>query len=367
MKVTFFNYQHLYSSDKENFDIIFSDIGSRGAFIMQNDLVEFEIEIAKFSACKYAIGVGNATDALEILLQASGIGAGDEVIFCSHTMVATSSAIYMSGATPVPVEAGNDHLIDPKAIELAITPKTKAIMPTQLNGRTANMDEIQKIADENELLIIEDSAQALGSTYKGTHAGTFGVGGCISFYPAKVLGCFGDGGMILTNSTEINEKARLIRDHGRDPVTGDIVLWGRNSRLDNLQAAILKYQFINYEHTIARRRELATMYHENLMDTSELILPPPPSNCSDHFDVFQNYEIEAKNRDNLKLYLSNNGVGTIIQWGGKAVHQFPKLGFDVSLPFTEKLFERMLLLPLNMSLSNNDVIYVCDTIKSFYK
>ena len=367
MKIPFFNYQHLYTSDKENFDKIFSDVSSRGAFIMQNDLLDFEKEIALFCKCNYAIGIGNATDALEILLQASGIGEGDEVIFCSHTMVATASAIYMSGAKPVPVEAGYDHLIDPKAIELAITPKTKAIMPTQLNGRTANMDEISKIAKENELLIIEDSAQALGSTYKGNHAGTFGVGGCISFYPAKVLGCFGDGGMILTNSTEINEKTRLIRDHGRDPVTGDVVLWGRNSRLDNLQATILKYQFQNYNKTILIRREMAILYQEQLGEMQELILPPAPSSISDHFDVFQNYEIEATNRDELKQYLSENGIGTLIQWGGKAVHQFPKLGFNVSLPYTERLFERMLMLPLNLSLSNDDILYVCETIKSFYR
>nr|NQU93076.1 aminotransferase class V-fold PLP-dependent enzyme [Bacteroidota bacterium] len=226
--IPFFNYPHLFSSSKENFMKIFYEIGNRGAFIMQNDLAEFESEMEKFCECKFAIGVGNATDALEILIQASEITKGDEVIFSSHTMIATASAIYLNGATPIPVEAGYDHLIDPESIKKAITSKTKAIITTQLNGRTSNMDIIQSIAKENDLVIIEDSAQALGSKFKEIHAGTFGIGGCISFYPAKVLGCFGDGGMILTNSEIINNKARLIRDHGRDPKTGDVVMWGRN-------------------------------------------------------------------------------------------------------------------------------------------
>ena len=142
--------------------------------------------MAEFSGAKYSIGVGNATDALELLIVAAGVGSGDEVIFCSHTMVATASAIHMSGAIPVPVDAGLDHLIDPLSIERAITSKTKAILPTHLNGRTCNMDAILEIANKHDLLIFEDSAQALGSRYKGRHAGTFGVGGCISFYPAKI-------------------------------------------------------------------------------------------------------------------------------------------------------------------------------------
>jgi len=367
MRVPFFDYKHLFSSDKNKFLKAFEEICNRGAFIMQDDLSEFEQEIANFCGCNYAVGVGNATDALEILIQAAGIGKGDEVIFCSHTMVATASAIYINGAKPIPVEAGSDHLIDPVSIEQAINSNTMCIMPTQLNGRTANMDEICRIADEYDLLIIEDSAQALGSKYKGKNAGTFGIGGCISFYPAKLLGCFGDGGMILTNSEDINDKVRLIRDHGRDPKTGEVVLWGRNSRLDNLQAALLRYQFKNYKQTIARRRQLAALYHENLMNVMAIILPPPPNGDSDHFDVYQNYEIEAERRDELKTYLFENGIGTLIQWGGKAVHQSSKLGFNVSLPYTEKLFDRMLMLPLNTSLSDDDVLYVCEKVKEFYK
>ena len=364
--VPFFNYSHVFTSQEEKFISIMRGVGERGAFIMQEDLKQFENNIAEFCRVKYAVGVANATDALEMLVSACDIGNGDEVIFCSHTMMATASAIHINGATPVPVEAGWDHLIDPDSIRKAVTARTKAIMPTQLNGRVANMGDICKIAEDHGLLIVEDSAQALGAKFKNQAAGTFGVGGCISFYPAKILGCFGDGGMILCNDENIYNKLMLMRDHGRDPINGDVVLWGRNSRLDNLQAAFLDCQFDNYSSTIMRRREIAAQYNRQLVEIDKLVLPPAPVEGQDHYDVFQNYEIEAENRDDLKLFLSENGIGTLIQWGGKAVHQFKKLGFSQSLPFTESLMSRMLMLPINMSITDGEVEYVSDKVREFY-
>ncbi len=365
-QVPFFNYSFVFETQKKQFLACLDDVGSRGAFIMQKDLLDFEQHLADYSGAKYAVGVGNATDGLEMLLVAGGVGPGDEVIFCSHTMVATASAIHVSGAVPVPVEAGADHLLNPEAIEKAITSKTKAIMPTQLNGRTCDMDAVNAIVNKHGLLVFEDSAQALGSKFKGRCAGTFGVGGCISFYPAKILGCLGDGGAVLCNDRDIYDKLLLLRDHGRNPETGDVDLWGRNSRLDNLQAAFLDLQFQNYDDVIKRRRTIAAIYQERLGRFGQLVLPPAPGYDPDHFDVFQNYEIEAEKRDELKVYLAENGVGTLIQWGGKAVHQFKKLGFTQSLPFTERLFTRMLMLPLNMSLTDEDVHYVSDCINKFY-
>ena len=365
--VPFFNYSFLFESQKEHFLKSFQEVGARGAFITQRDLSDFEQHLAEFSGAKYAVGVANATDALEMLIAAAGIGSGDEVIFCSHTMVATASAIHVNGAIPVPVEARADHLIDPTSIEQAITLRTKAIMPTQLNGRTCDMAIVQKIADKHNLLIFEDSAQALGSRFKGRHAGTFGVGGCISFYPAKILGCLGDGGAVLCNDREIYDKIMLMRDHGRNYETGDIDLWGRNSRLDNLQAAFLDLQFKEYDQVITRRRNIAEIYQKRLGNLEQLILPPAPDSAPDHFDVFQNYEIEAERRDELKEYLAEQGIGTLIQWGGKAVHQFEKLGFVQSLPYTEMLFEKILMIPMNLSLSDDDVHYVADRIIAFYQ
>ena len=364
MNIPFFNYQSLFKQHEKIFIEIFSDIGRRGAYIMQKDLSDFEANIEKYTGIKHAIGVANATDAMQLLLKAGGIGVGDEVIFCSHTMIATASAIAFTGATPIPVEAGTDHLIDPDSIIKAITSRTKAIMPTQLNGRVADMDKILGIAEEYGLQIYEDSAQALGAKYKGQCAGSFGLGGCISFYPAKTLGCFGDGGMVLTNDEDIYHKIKLMRDHGRGE-DGNVSFWGFNSRLDNLQAAILNFFFQSYDKTIDRRRNIADLYHGELNGIGELSLPPATNSDNNYFDIYQNYEIEVEKRDKLKNYLADKGVGTLIQWGGKAVHEFRDLGFNQSLPFTEKIMRNSLMLPLNMTVTNDEVKYICKCVRSF--
>tara|TARA_B100000579_G_scaffold389110_1_gene362691 strand:+ start:475 stop:1596 length:1122 start_codon:yes stop_codon:yes gene_type:complete len=366
MNIPFFDYPDVYLKYREKILDIVDNVGIRGAFIMQQDLDEFETNISKYTNSKYAIGVANATDALEMLVKAAGIGSGDEVIISSHTMIATASAIAVNGAKPIPVDCGEDHLIDPNVIEKHITPNTKCIMPTQLNGRTSNMDRITEIANDNDLVIIEDSAQALGSKYNGISAGTFGIGGCISFYPAKVLGCLGDGGMILCQDGDLYEKLRCMRDHGRQENSGNILFWGRNSRLDNLQAAILNCVFNDYNKIVKRRRYIANLYYENLNTVDELLLPPSAKSDVKHYDIFQNYEIEAENRDLLKDYLFTNGIGTLIQWGGKAVHQFKNLGMNSDLPYTDKVFEKLLMLPINMTITDDEVLYVCDIIKKFY-
>jgi dTDP-4-amino-4,6-dideoxygalactose transaminase len=363
--VPFFNYPHVFLSQEEQLTALFTDVCRRGAFIQQRDLEDFERNLAAYVGVKYVVGMANATDALHLALRAVGIGPGDEVIFSSHTMVATAASIHYAGATPVPVECGPDHLMDPKSAETAITSRTRAIMPTQLNGRTNNMDALQTLADKHGLLIVEDAAQALGSKFRGRSAGTFGAASAISFYPAKTLGCFGDGGCAMTNDDEVYRKLLLLRDHGRD-ASGDVVLWGLNSRLDNLQAAFLDFKLKDYDRQIARRREIASLYQAELGFIPALRLPPAPDADPDHFDIFQNYEIEAERRDELRTFLKEQGVGTLIQWGGKAVHQNPKLGFSQPLPFTDELFKRLLMLPMNTSLHDDDVNYVCDCIREFY-
>ena len=170
----------------------------------------------------------------------------------------------------------------------------------------------------------------------------------------------------MCNDDEVHKNVRLLRDHGRD-TSGDVVIWGLNSRLDNLQAAILLHSFRYYDEVIKRRREVARRYHEVLNELEEVTLPPAPEDDSDHFDVYQNYEIEAEDRDNLKIYLEKNEVGTLVQWGGKAVHEFRKLGFAQRLPNTERLFKKMIMLPLNMSITNEQVDYVCENIFKFYR
>ena len=281
-------------------------------------------------------------------------------------MIATASAIITAGGTPVPVDIGEDNLIDVDAVASAVTKNTVGISPTQLNGRTCDMESIMDIAKSKGLCVVEDAAQALGSKFKNQSAGTFGDAGSFSFFPAKVLGALGDGGGVVTNKKEIYEKIFQLHDHGRDP-QGEVQSWGRNSRLDNLQAAILNKRFERYEKVIKRRREIASIYNEQLSIIEEINLPPAPVENGDHFDVYQNYELQAENRDALKTYLANNGVGTIIQWAGKAVHQWEVLGFNIKLPKTEDFFKKCLMLPMNMFISDEDTYYICESITNFYR
>jgi dTDP-4-amino-4,6-dideoxygalactose transaminase len=363
--IPFFNYPALFAAQENEFQAIFRDVGRRGAFIKQKDLEEFEGCLAEFLGASYALGVGNATDGLEVALLAAGIGKSDEVILSSHTMLATAVAVHFAGATPVPVECGADHLIDPQAVEATVSPRTRAIMPTQLNGRTCEMDALQRIAEKHNLLIIEDAAQALGSRYKGRCAGSFGTAAAISFYPAKVLGCLGDGGALVTSNLAVYQHASELCNFGRN-TAGEVVRWGFNSRLDNIQAALLSYQLKRYDEVIARRRQIAASYTEQLKEVAEVVSPPGPDSDSEHFDIYQNYEIEAGRRDDLKQYLEDQGIGTLIQWGGQAIHHMKALGFTQLLPNTDLLFVRMLMLPMNMSLSDDDVDYVCENVRAFY-
>jgi dTDP-4-amino-4,6-dideoxygalactose transaminase len=363
--VPFFDYPGVFAEKEADFLAIFSEVCRRGAFIKQKDLAEFERDLAAFLGVGFALGVGNATDGLHLAVRGAGIGPGDEVIFASHTMLATAAAIHFAGAKPVPVECGQDHLISPEAVEAAITPRTRAILPTHLNGRTADMTALEAIAGSHGLLIVEDAAQALGSRFRDRPAGTFGIAGVFSFYPAKLLGCFGDGGGVVSNDPEAFERIASLADFGRNSA-GEIVRWGLNSRLDNFQAAILGFRLKTYQRVIERRRQIASMYQRMLGDVGELKLPPAPDSDPDHYDVYQNYEIEAERRDELIAFLKENGIGTLIQWNGKPVHQCAALGFKCELPYTDYLFTRLLMLPLHMTLLDDDVTYVAETIRRFY-
>lgn len=365
-QIPFFEYPRLWQDDKDNLISVIDQVSSKGGFILQKALSDFESQLAEYTGVNYSVGVGNATDGMEIFLEAIGIKSGDEIIISSHTMLATASAIKVAGGVPVPVDIGEDNLICVKSIEDAITENTVGIMPTQLNGRICDMDSILAIAEKNGLFVVEDAAQALGSRYKGKHAGTFGLASDISFFPAKVLGCLGDAGAVLVNDADLFHKIYQLHDHGRD-IDGEVKRWGRNSRLDNIQAAILSYKLKNYDSVIERRREVASIYENRLSELEELSLPPSPDSSKDNFDVYQNYELTAQDRDDLKNYLSENGIGSLIQWGGMGIHHFKSLGFNQELPSTDKFFKTCIMLPMNLFISNDDVHYICDTIKDFYR
>ena len=365
MKVPFFEYPRLWSDERDQLINIIDKTSSSGGFILQKALFDFETNLALYADSKYAIGVGNATDGMEIFLSAIGLKPGDEVIISSHTMLATASAIKVAGGVPIPVDIGYDNLIDPAAIESAITSRTVGIMPTQLNGRICDMDAVQSIATKHGLFVVEDAAQALGATYKGRSAGTFGVASDISFFPAKTLGCLGDAGAILCQDESIYEKCYAMHEHGRNR-DGEVICWGRNSRLDNIQAAILDYKLKSFDSVIERRREIAALYQSLLGDIRELSLPPAPGVEKDRFDTFQNYELVASRRDDLKLFLAQHNVGTLVQWGGTPIHKFTNLGFTQDCPRTDHFFEHCIMLPMNIFISDDDVRYVSSLVREFY-
>ncbi len=364
--IPFFNYPAMFKRDEDKIMSVLRDVLGRGAFILQKDLEEFEGNLRDYLGVKYAFGVADGTNALILGLKAAGIGPGDEVIVPSHTYIASAASIHLVGAKPVLAEMSPDHMLDPFSVESKITDRTAAIMPVQLNGRTCDMDALQTIADQNDLLIVEDAAQGLGSKFKGKCAGTFGAFGTFSFYPAKVLGSFGDGGAIVTNDDRIAREVSLLRDHGRDE-TGRVIAWGTNSRLDNVQAAVLLHKFKTYDKDVERRREIAGKYDNALSGINDITLPPGPDGDPRHFDVYQNYEIEAGRRDALRQFLTDNGVGTLIQWGGTAVHMHHELGFVESMPVTDKFFERCFMLPMHTALSDSEVDRICDLIHGFYR
>lgn len=364
--VPFFNYPAVFSERDQIYLAAFEKTLRRGAYIMQQELFDFEANLANFLGCKHAIGVADGTAALEMSLVAAGLNHGDEVIVSSHTFIATAAAVHHMGGVPVVADCMADSMIDPDSVRRLVTQKTKILMPTQLNGRTCDMDALRAIANEFELSIVEDSCQALGAVYDGTKAGLFGVAGSYSFYPAKTLGAFGDAGAVVTNDSAVAEKIRQLRDHGRDPKTGKVTMFGRNGRLDNIQASILDIKLAHYNEAIARRRDIAQKYQDALGACNDLILPPAPGSDAIRFDIFQNYEIQANDRDELRAHLSEAGIGTMLQWGGWMVHQFDGLGLRSDAYYAEQMSKRFMLLPMHHMLSDEDVAYVCEQILAFY-
>jgi dTDP-4-amino-4,6-dideoxygalactose transaminase len=364
--VPFFNYPHVYRQYKSLIKPKLLSILDKGSYILQKELKRFENNLAKFLNSKYAIGVADGTNAIILALRAAGMKKGDEAIISSHTYIATASAIHDCGGIPVVVDCKDDLMIDERKIEKAITKKTKFIIPTQLNGRVCKMDKILNIAKKNKLTVIEDGAQSIGAKFKRKNSTTFGLAGTISFYPAKILGCFGDGGAIITNNKKFAKKLLELRDHGRDK-NGKVVSWGTNSRLDNIQAMVLDIKLRYLRKDIARRRQIAKMYDDGLKDISALKLPPAPNLNIENFDVFQNYEILAEHRDSLRNYLSQKGIGTLVQWNGQPIHSIKGIKVKKSsYKYTDKIFKKIVMLPMNTSLKNNEIMFVIKKIKEFY-
>lgn len=364
-KVRFVDYSKQYRNIGKELGAAIKEVLSRGDFILREQLRQFENNVASFLGVNHAVGLNSGTDALYLSLLAAGIGHDDEVITVAHTFLATVGAIVNCGAKPVLVDVKQDYNMDIGKVEEVITPRTKAIIPVHLNGRLCDMEKLTKIAVRHNLIVIEDAAQALGATFNGKKAGSFGLTGCFSFYPAKVLGTAGDGGMVATNDGRIAGNIRALRDNGRVKGTDEVACYGFNSRLDNLHAAILDVKLKYLPRWIDRRREIAGIYHQGLTDISQLQLPPPPQ-AARYFDVFQNYVIRTKQRDELANHLKDNGIEILISWPIPMNHQKALKLSHFKLPETEAISREVLSLPMYPELSNEQVEYVIQTVRNFY-
>jgi len=364
-KVPFVDIPRHYQKIKEEILNTISDVIARGDLILRKDVEDFEKSMASFVGTKYAVGLNSGTYTMFLALKALGIGPGDEVITVSHTFVASIAVIVQSGATPVLIDVKEDFTMDANELEKAITQKTKAIIPVHMNGRMCEMDKIMEIAKKHNLIVIEDAAQSLGAKYKGKMAGSFGLVGSFSLYPFKVLGCLGDGGVMVTDSDELAEKIRLLRDHGQKTKT-EIVCFGWNSRLDNVQAAVLNVKFKYLKEYIERRREIASIYTQGLKSVKGVNIPPAPGSDSDHFDIFQNYVLRAERRNELVSFLKEKGVETLIK---DPVPNHWQKGLGLSgfkLPITERLADEIVSLPIYPELDEEQIQYAISCVKEFY-
>ncbi len=340
-------------------------------FIQGPQVKECEAAIAEYTGCSHAVGVSSGTDALLICLMAEAIGAGDEVITTPYTFFATAGSIARLGATPVFVDIDPATFnINPDLISDKITSKTRAIMPVHLYGQTAEMDPIAEMARAHNLMVIEDAAQALGSEYKAKRAGSVGHYGCFSFFPSKNLGCFGDGGMVVTNDPKRAEKLSILRGHGAKPKYFHQLIGG-NFRLDTLQAAVVLSKLRFLDQWTRGRRENARRY-EVLFSSTDLVkegfIQLPVAKNGKH--VFNQYVIRAKQRDGLQRFLKEHSVGTEIYYPLPLHLQecFQYLGHRRGdFPESERAAEETLALPIYPELSASQAEYVVDAINNFYK
>jgi dTDP-4-amino-4,6-dideoxygalactose transaminase len=365
MHVPFVKPSRLYEMIKEEVDAAYFDVMEKGDLIDRDHLKSFEKKLAQFVGTNYAVGLNSGYDALHMSLRAAGIGNGDEVIVPAHTFVATCSAVVNAGAKPVLVDVTKDFNIDVTQIEEMITPKTRGIIPVHLSGIMADMPAIMKIADKHNLIVVEDACQSLGSSIDGKRAGSWGLTGCWSFYPFKILGGYGDGGAITTNDKSVAEFARRMRYNGEDRDTGEYHGHGYTCLLDNLQAAFLDVKLTYLPEWIERRKKIAQRYRAALKDIPDLLLP--------HYDdkpnfehVYQNYTIRSKQGDEFSDYLKKNGVEVLTQFR-KPYYKHKALQLeDTGFPETEALSREVCSLPMSVEITDEEVDYVIKVVRSFY-
>jgi len=331
-----------------------------GWYILGNEVKNFEKEFSDYIGTKYGVGVSSGTDAIMISLMALGIARGDEVITVSHTSIATASAISLTGAKPIFVDIKEDTmLMDVNKVELKLSNRTKAIVPVHLYGHPVDMDPLIEISEKYGIPIVEDCAQAHGAEYKNKKVGSIGKLGAFSFYPTKNLGAYGDGGMIVTSDEDLYQKLLMLRQYGwkeRDKS----VMKGVNSRLDEIQAAILRVKLKYLDRLNEKRRKNAKLYNELLKDGDILTLVE--KEYAKH--VYHLYVIRYKERDKLQQHLLKNGIQTQIHYPIPVHKQKPYI-CNLKLPVTEKICNQILSLPMHPFLQEDEILYISEKVKEF--
>jgi dTDP-4-amino-4,6-dideoxygalactose transaminase len=363
MKIKFLNLKKGYEELKTTIDNSISRVLTSGIYILGEEVKNFENEYALFCEANYCVGVGNGLDALKLGLLALGVKNGDEVIVPSNTYIATWMAVIHCGATVVPVEPDPiTNNIDPNKIESSITSNTKVIIPVHLYGLPAEMNKILEIARKYNLKVLEDAAQAHGAIYRGKRIGSHGDIVAWSFYPGKNLGAFGDGGAITTNNSEIAEKISIIRNYGsKEKYYNEVI--GYNSRLDSIQAAILREKLIVLNEWNDRRNFIATRYI-NEIDNKKIILPQIQK---DIFSSWHQFVIKNYNRDNLQKYLERNNIETLIHYPISPSNQraLSSLNLKRQFPISEKIALECLSLPINPHLTAEETTKIIEVINKY--
>ncbi len=364
MKVPFGDLKLHYEAYKQELDAAVARVLASGYYILGPELDRFEKEFAAYLGSGYVAGCASGTEAIYLPLAALGVTTGDEVLVVAHTAVPTISAISMTGATPVFVDIDpGTYGMDPQDLERKITAKSKAIVPVHIYGQMVDMESIMKIAAKHKLPVIEDCAQSTGATYKGQQSGTIADFSCWSFYPSKNLGAFGDGGATWAKTKENHDKLLMLRNYGQSKRYHHEII-GINSRLDEIQSAILGVQLPYVDEWNVRRREIAKRYDDGLKGVVET-----PAKLNGAVHVYHLYVIQTDYRDELQTYLADRGVGTLIHYPIPAhrSNAYKHLGYEAgSLPNTERIAERILSLPMYPELQDAQVDAVIEAIKDFY-
>ena len=363
MKVSSNVLDRQYLKYKEEYESKICEVLRKGWYVLGPEVKSFEEEFAKYCGSKYCVGLASGLDALILAIRALGIGKGDEVLVQSNTYIATVMGITINGATPIFIEPDEYYNIDADKLEEKITKKTKAILVTHLYGQASNMDKIIKVAKKHKLYLVEDCAQAHGATFNNKMVGTFGDIGCYSFYPSKNLGAFGDAGAIVTDNEEIVEKIKALRNYGSEKRYYNKYI-GMNSRLDEIQAALLRIKLTHLDELNKERIKLAQNYNKKIKN-KHIILPEVRKNAT---TVYHLYVIKTDKRDELIEYLKELEIGTIIHYPIPPHLQeaYKNLGYKKGdFPIAEELAQKVLTIPLYNGMTKEEQDYVIDALNKF--